>query len=370
MASVEPIRLGVLIDWTSDHPELKSDFVKPLELVFDDARTEGLLDRPVKVLYREVEGLPRGTAKAVIDAFADLVDEGCLAVFGPSVTENAVPLREEIESRFRVPAISACGSEDWPGEWTFFLPMGSMSDEPIFWAHLLAKAGQMTAGVLVERSLIGEQYLTGFRRACATEGIQIVGEQLISQTGEGASAAVRKLYASEPSALVHCGYGYGVLHVNRELRALGWQPPRYMGTALETCYLEPELWEAALGWVGLEQYDEGNPVGQQFLDRFESLHGRRPAYANPLVCRDVAEALRIAFSDAHPLTPRGVKEALERVKMVPAASGSAGTKVSFGKWTRRGWMGAGYLVARSLDPRGQELGTPWATTLVDRYIPM
>ena len=47
---------------------------------------------------------------------------------------------------------------------------------------------------------------------------------------------------------------------------------------------------------------------------------------------------------------RSPMEALERVKMVPAASGSPGTCISFGKWTRRGWMGAGYLTARSLNP--------------------
>jgi hypothetical protein len=38
--------------------------------------------------------------------------------------------------------------------------------------------------------------------------------------------------------------------------------------------------------------------------------------------------------------------------MVPAASGAPGTHLSFGQWTRRGWMGAGYLVARELDPDG------------------
>ena len=36
--------------------------------------------------------------------------------------------------------------------------------------------------------------------------------------------------------------------------------------------------------------------------------------------------------------------------MIPAAAGAPGTRLSFGKWTRRGWMGAGYLVARQLDP--------------------
>ena len=69
-----------------------------------------------------------------------------------------------------------------------------------------------------------------------------------------------------------------------------------------------------------------------------------------MVNRDFATVLLHAFADAHPLSPRGVKEALERVKMLPAAAGAPGTRLSFGKWTRRGWMGAGYLVARQSSP--------------------
>jgi branched-chain amino acid transport system substrate-binding protein len=53
-----------------------------------------------------------------------------------------------------------------------------------------------------------------------------------------------------------------------------------------------------------------------------------------------------------------VKEALERVKMLPAAAGAPGTRISFGKWTRRAWMGAGYLVARRLDPDGDQRLVP------------
>jgi hypothetical protein len=72
----------------------------------------------------------------------------------------------------------------------------------------------------------------------------------------------------------------------------------------------------------------------------------------PVVNRDVAVAILHAVADAHPLSPRGVKEALERVKSVPAASGAPGTRISFGNWTRRGWMGSGYLVARQLQADG------------------
>ena len=105
------------------------------------------MDRPVQMIYREVEGLPKGSVKAVIDAYGELVDEGCLVVFGPNITDNCVPLREAIEERFKVPAISVTGTDDWLGEWTFSFPQGSMTDEPIFLADLVAKRGLTEIGV-------------------------------------------------------------------------------------------------------------------------------------------------------------------------------------------------------------------------------
>lgn len=40
------------------------------------------------------------------------VANGCLAVFGPRITDNAVPTCEAIEQRVRVPALSGTGSDD------------------------------------------------------------------------------------------------------------------------------------------------------------------------------------------------------------------------------------------------------------------
>jgi hypothetical protein len=55
----------------------------------------------VQIVFREVEGLPKGTVKAVIDAYGELVDEGLPRRLRPSITDNAVPTREAIEQRFR-----------------------------------------------------------------------------------------------------------------------------------------------------------------------------------------------------------------------------------------------------------------------------
>ncbi len=355
-STAEPIKLGYLFDFRLPEgypPEMRADLTRPFDLVFEQGRGQGIIDRPVEIVFREVEGLPKGSVKAVIDAYGELVDEGCLAVFGPHITDNAVPTREEIERRFRVPAINVSGTDDWLGEWTFALPQGSMTDEPVFWAHLLAKGGHTDVGALVEQSLVGESYIKNFRRVCREQGIRIVAEAQIPQTAQDISPAVRTLQEAKASAIVHCGFGFGVTMVTPALHALDWDPPRFMGTAFQNAWINPLLWRAFLGWTGVDQYDEGNAVGQRFLDEYETAYGRRPQYCVPVMNRDIATVLLHAFADAHPLSPRGVKEAMERVKMLPAAAGAPGTRLSFGKWTRRGWMGAGYLVARKLDPDGQ-----------------
>ena len=172
---------------------------------------------------------------------------------------------------------------------------------------------------------------------------------------------MRTLHEAKAEAIVHCGFGFGIVFINPALEALDWDPPRFTSTAFQNAWVNPIMWNAFMGWTGVDQYDEGNAVGQDFLDQYEAKYGRRPEYCVPVVNCDVATTLLRAFTDAHPLSPRGVKEALERVKMMPAASGAPGTRVSFGNWTRRAWMGAGYLVARKLDADGVN------SHLVDRF---
>ncbi|HET9892691.1 MAG TPA: amino acid ABC transporter substrate-binding protein, partial [Mycobacterium sp.] len=84
-SSAEPIKVGYLMDFTLPPgfpEELFASFTQTFDLIFEEAVAQGLMDRPVQMIYREVEGLPKGSVKAVIDAYGELVDEGCLVVFG------------------------------------------------------------------------------------------------------------------------------------------------------------------------------------------------------------------------------------------------------------------------------------------------
>jgi branched-chain amino acid transport system substrate-binding protein len=352
-AAQQPIKVGVLFDFVfppaPDEWDFERDFFDSIQLVFDDAESSGLLDRPIEVVHRSGEGLPRGSIKSAIDATRALVDEGCLVVIGPMVSENAIPIREYLERAGRTPAISWCGSDDWLGKWSFGLSSGSLPDEPYVLANLMAHDGHRNVAVLVEESLIGEQYLGFFRRAAKVEGLTIVSEERIPTTDHDMSATASRLHAATPDALVSLGFGFGVMRLNESLAALDWSPPRYTGTAWQDAFISRSVREAYLGWIGLDVFDEQNPVGADFLDRFERRYGRRPAYYTPGLSRDFATIVVQALADAKPLSPRGVRDALERVKMLPAASGAPGTRISYGKWTRRGWMGTGYLVARQFD---------------------
>src|SRR4051812_6976904 len=232
-SSAEPIKVGYLMDFTLPPgfpADLFASFTQTFDLIFEEAVEQGLMDRPVQMVYREVEGLPKGSVKSVIDAFGELVDEGCLVVFGPHITDNCVPMREAIEERFRVPAISVTGTDDWLGEWTFAFPQGSMTDEPIFIVDLLAKRGLADIGVLVEQNLIGESYLKNLRSACARQGIRIVADAETARTAQDINAAVPTLRAAKPEATVHPGFGLGLVFANPALEAVNWDPPRFTTT--------------------------------------------------------------------------------------------------------------------------------------------
>ncbi len=84
-STAEPIKVGYLMDFTlpPGFPEdLFASFTRCFDMIFEEAVEQGVMDRPVHMIYKEVEGLPKGSVKAVIDAYGELVDEGCLVVFG------------------------------------------------------------------------------------------------------------------------------------------------------------------------------------------------------------------------------------------------------------------------------------------------
>ena len=107
----------------------------------------------------------------------------------------------------------------------------------------------------------------------------------------------RTLHEAKAEAIVHLGFGFGIVFINPALEAVDWDPPRFTTTAWQNAWVNPIMWNAFMGWTGVDQYDEANQIGQEFLDTYaKKYNGSRPEFCVTVVNRDVAATLVRAFS--------------------------------------------------------------------------
>src|SRR3546814_11041837 len=116
----------------------------------------------------------------------------------------------------------------------------------------------------------------------------------------------------------------------------------------------PQGIQALRGWIGIDQYDEENLVGQRLLDRFEARFGYRPQNFWSVLNYDFANIIAHGLSMAHPLSPEGFKHGLERIQFLPTATGGPNAVVSFGPYMCRAWVTAAFLIMREVDQIGRQ----------------
>ena len=298
--------------------------------------------------------------------YGELVDEGCLAVFGPAITDNAVPTREAIEQRFQVPAISVDRHRGLARRVDVRAAAG-LDDRR---ADLLgAPAGQGRArprsACLVEQSLIGDSYIRNFRKACARRAASASSPRSGSRRRHRTSATpCRKVHeaAARRARALRVRLRRRVSSTRRS-QALGWDPPRFMGTAFQNAWIndaDVERDPRVDRTRPVRRSEPGGPDGSSTSS--QATYGAAPgvlrAGREPRPRHRVPPRLRrrpSADAARREGSPRAGQDAARRQRR------ARDPYLSFGKWTRRGWMGAGYLVARQLDA---ELGS---SHLVDRF---
>ena len=235
MSDVSPARIGLLFDYIGDEGGYDENVIPSLQLVADDYLEQGVLERPVEFVVRLVQGLPNGSFRAVRDAFFELVEEDALVIFGPvGLRERrcARPVRRgarrgavhhdgrdrEHARRVgvRAPGRVAGGGADHHGD-------GGR-----------ASTAAAPSGIAYEDSLIGHEYLRTTRAACDDAGPARSPRRCRSRRSRPTSGQVMTTLAAEkPDAIVHVGFGLGLVGINDALEQIGWMPPRYTTTAFE-----------------------------------------------------------------------------------------------------------------------------------------
>ncbi len=339
-----PIKIGVLIDLDMG---TKDDFLAALRFGFDEAHAAGVITRPVELVVKEAIGLPRLEAKNTIDGYLDLVSQGVLCTIGPLITDNSLALAPVI-NQAGVPAVTWTGTDRYFGEYCFNLGNGGLAEEAAMMATWIRRQGFRTVGMIHEISPGGVEYASNFRYYAAREGLDVLIESYTTQVPADLEGILRKIRDQGPDCLAYLGYGYPTILMAPMFKSLAWSPPRIMTTAFQFCYAKPE-WMAALeGWYGIDQMCEDNPRLRPMFDRFAAHLGRRRDHTVTALSYDTARLIAEGLARANLLTPKGLKEGLEKVRMLPAVNGGPRTHMSLGPYDHKAYKGD-WLVVRRIE---------------------
>jgi branched-chain amino acid transport system substrate-binding protein len=350
-----PFRVGQLQDWGMGVQVIQDQF-DATAMAFEEAYAIGILDRPVEVITRAVEGLPYHSFRRARVAYQELVDEGCLVVLGPHTSEQLAAMTKDPQ-RVEVPTITIAVTTEWHGQYCFSLQNGSFGDEVSLMVAHLVDRGARTVAVLHEENLIGEDYWHYMREHCRDQGITIVGDQTLGMFFEAADArrvliALRDLGTD---SIAYVGNGFAARHVlaaMSELVAEGWDPIRVTGSIFMAATpglgygIEPADFE---GWAGIEQWHEENSVFAAMLDRFEARFGRRADHCFTALGYDLGAVTARAIAGARPVCPERIQHALEQIRGLRATIGGPGTLITFAPYAHRGYNGEYILMRRYVD---------------------
>ena len=354
-ATPAPVVIGVLYDFPQ--ADGGASFEDGVRLGLDRVAAAGRLDRPVELLARQARGLPGGTAHDTATTFAELVDAGVLAAIGPSISDNGL-IVGPLADAAGVPCINYTGGERTRGRYMFHYPVGSLGEEPAVLVQHLVTQGCTSLAAVYDNSPVGRGYAEYLAEAAEAAGLEVTGSAAVAPLAEDVGPAVHRLRAGDPAALVYLGLGVAARAVALAVAAERWDVRVVANSSLMFGYTRKD-WRA--GWEGWVYVDT---VADENTER-EALRARsRRTAAGPVgvAAYDIGRLLGEALARTAHLTRDGVRDALERVKQLPAASGLEGTTMGFGHYDHGALKGR-YLVlrrwedGRSVQVAGQEAPT-------------
>jgi ABC-type branched-subunit amino acid transport system substrate-binding protein len=343
----EPVRIGILVDM--ELGQLLADWIDPTILAIEDAMNEGVYQRgPIELVTVDARGLPRENYLKARKGYLKLVEEGCVVVLGPMISDNSVNIRDLVNET-GVACIGWTGSVRFDGEYCFTVANGDIPTESVMGAHWCKGNGYEKVGFFWELGSSGTDYRDWFLSEARNLGLEIVDTVPLSPNPVGMQDSLSKMRDRGAQAVVYMGYGYATFHFKRAFDALGWDPPRFMGTAF-MFYSNTNEWAEGLeGWHGVDQLGEdgANPNFDAMMDRFEKRFGHRSENVVDALAYDTARAAIHGIANATIAIPREVKLGLEKIKWMPCTNGGPATYITFAPHDHRGYKGD-FLTIRHL----------------------
>lgn len=321
--------------------------------------TGGVHGRQIELVERSVSGERFGT-QAHIDAstalWQDLAsDESVLGIIGPSTTPCVLAVHDRVE-RIGIPQIHWAGTDQACGDWHFQFQAGYLPDEGRAIAYLLPRLGHRRIVCFHGEGDYGDAYMRPMLAAAAHIDLEIIGSFALSHTAGDVGDAVRQAQALGADALVALGLLGVADRLVHAMRAIGWSLPCFGNCGFPLFAAgDPAMRELFTGWIATDMYDPHNRAMQDLTDRYEARHGLRPTSATAAFGHDLARLMIEGLRLAPELTRAGLRQGLEAVSNLAAASGGAGSYMALGPGDRLALKGPRLFVFNRITALGTEL---------------
>jgi branched-chain amino acid transport system substrate-binding protein len=335
---VLPALVGVLYDY----PQFDggASVEEAIRLGLADALRTSSFDRAIELIPRQGRGLPSGSAHEMERSFRELADAGVLLVIGPSISDNALLIRDLCEAT-GIPGVNYSGGEFTRSHWMFHYQVGSLEEEPLALVRYLSGRGVGSVAVAHDHSPVGRGYAEHMAQGCATAGIDVVGTGAVSPMAEDVGPIIGRLRKSEPEALCYLGLGVAARAVALAIEAEGWDIEVVANSSLMFGYQMRDWRDGWEGWTYTDTVSDHNEA----RNALGEISKRTAAGPVGVAAYDIGRLAGAALARAAHLTRAGVRDALERVKRMPASSGLPGTIMGFGCYDHAALKGP-YLVLR------------------------
>ncbi len=206
-------------------------------------------------MIADARGLPRENYKKLLDGYRWLVDQGCVVVLGPMISDNCLVI-QDLANELKVSCIGWTGAWRFASDYCFTVANGDIPTEGVICANWLYQQGIRKVGLFWEAGSSGSDYADFFRDEAIRLGMTVTREVKLEPNPRDLEEHLEAMREAGTEGLYYGGYGYACYHFGPALQALGWDPPRIMGTAF-MFYSNKNEWAGGIeGWHGIDQLGE------------------------------------------------------------------------------------------------------------------
>ena len=229
-------------------------------------------------MVADARGLPRENYRKLLDGYRWLVDQGCVVVLGPMISDNCLTI-QDLANELKVSCIGWTGAWKFASDYCFSIANGDIPTEGVICANWLYQQGIRKVGLFWESGSSGRDYADFFRDEAIRLGMTVTREVKLEPNPRDLQEHLAAMREAGTEGLYYGGYGYACFHFGAALQALEWDPPRIMGTAF-MFYSNKNEWAGGIeGWHGIDQLGEdgANPNYNAMVQRFSKRFGQRGA---------------------------------------------------------------------------------------------